>query len=189
MRNITNKILSLSLALSLPLSLVAFDLEQKCLSDEVQALVKPNSQYQINSDKSVSDSKSGLTWGACLYGTTGVNCVEGTPLSTNWDKAFIATTTNLDANQTDWRLPSIIELGSLVESSCNKPAINVVRFRNLFKTFKSFNEYYIWSSTTDYSNPERAYVLDVMTGKIMVKNKNIENETASFYTLLVKSSN
>jgi len=188
MKYLSKKTLAIFTALTVPVCLLALDLEQKCLDTNIQDLKKENTQYSINSDKTVSDSKSGLTWAACLYGTSGTTCSTGTPLSVNWDSAFTATTTNLDANQTDWRLPSAIELGSLVESSCNKPAMNVSKFRTIFETFQSFKGYYFWSSTTDYSDASRAYVLDVMTGEMIVKPKDISNETASFYTLIVKSN-
>lgn len=187
MKSIQKKCLTLLAFSTLPLSLMALELTQQCLDVAIQDKQKENTQYTINQNKTVTDIKTNLTWASCLYGTTGSTCTTGTPLSVNWDKAFKSTTTNLDANQTDWRLPSAIELGSLLESSCNKPAINVSIFQPILETFKSFKEYYLWSSTTDYSNPTRAYVLDVMTGQMIVKPKDISNETASFYTLIVKS--
>lgn len=188
MKKTNHIILIISLFGVFSLKICAFDLTQNCLDISIQDLSKKNEQYQINQDKSVTDLNTGLTWASCLYGTVGETCNEGNLLSVNWNSAFNATTTNLDKSQTDWRIPSILELATLLESSCNKPSINVTIFRPLLETFQKENIYYFWSSTTDYSDVSRAYVIDVMTGEVVVKSKEITSSLEKFYTLIVKSN-
>jgi len=90
----------------------------------------PDSQLTDNGDGTITDSKTGLMWKQCLEGLSG-DC-SGTAETFTWQEALQRPgTVNGDggfAGYSDWRLPNIKELRSLVEEQCSNPAINASRF-------------------------------------------------------------
>jgi altronate dehydratase len=172
----------IALCLYLPFSLTA--VTQECLNDSIQTQQKRVEQYTQNST-TIIDTSTNLVWQKCLYGTSGDECENNVPLSVDWQGAFSSmVTVNTSTNET-WRVPNIIELASLVEPSCETPAVNDEVFEHFLSRMNDYDEYYLWSSTTDYSNPSRAYVLNLKTGAIVVKSKT--NTNGKNYLLLVKS--
>jgi hypothetical protein len=116
----------------------------------VEAL-NPDADYTNNGDGTVTHNPTGLIWKRCLEGQTysGSSCV-GTPTTMNWVTALKLSTTTNFANQSDWRLPNIKELRSLVEECRTNPSIN----SNLFPNTPSV-AHNVWSST-----PKRTYFTD-----------------------------
>ena len=101
---------------------------QKC---KVSTIATSNDQQQfvVNRVKgTVIDARTGLEWALCSTGQTwqSGNCL-GTPLHFDrYSEAFASVEGNpLGA---DFRLPNIKELGSIVERSCNLPAIDLTIF-------------------------------------------------------------
>ena len=107
--------------------------EQTCKTSTILAST-PSSQLVDNGDGTITDSKTGLMWKKCLEGVTGDNCEKNSPSTFTWQKALKYTETFNDgdgfAGHTDWRLPSIGELCSIIEQQCYRPAINTIRFPN-----------------------------------------------------------
>jgi hypothetical protein len=93
----------------------------------------PDTQLIDNTDGTITDSKTGLMWKKCSEGQTfsGGTCT-GTASTFTWQVALQqpGTVNNADgfAGYTDWRLPDIRELRSIVEERCYSPAINLTRF-------------------------------------------------------------
>ena len=122
---------------------------QTCKTDSIPAST-PNSQLTDNSDGTVTDSKTGLMWKQCLEGVSGNLCETDSPGSFTWQLALqqpeTVNTGGGFAGYTDWRLPNIRELRSLVEEQCSAPAINLDRFPNTPSS-------YVWSGSpgADYS--------------------------------------
>lgn len=92
----------------------------------------PNSDMAYSTDHlvdnvngTVSDNKTGLMWKKCLEGTVYSNgdCT-GTAAVYTWSDALDQGASSVFAGYTDWRLPNIKELQSIVEEKCNSPAIN-----------------------------------------------------------------
>ena len=87
----------------------------------------PTEDFTDNLDGTVTHRITGLTWMRCAMGMTwtGTTCT-GTASTYTWDEA-----TKLTANfagKSDWRLPSIAELNTIVEREAFNPAINSAIF-------------------------------------------------------------
>ncbi len=117
--------------------------EQICKPDSIPAST-PDSQLIDNGDGTITDSKTGLMSKKCVEGLFDDNCGTGTASYFTWNKALQKPITVNDSGgfggHTDWRLPNINELVSLVEEQCSYPAINLTRFPNM-------PNFYFWSSS------------------------------------------
>lgn len=101
----------------------------------------PTSRFVDNADGTVTDSATALTWKRCSEGQAwnGTTCT-GNEATFTWQQALQVGTDAAFAGASDWRLPNIKELSSLVEYQCVTPAINLVVFPNTSGMF-------FWSST------------------------------------------
>lgn len=103
-----------------------------CKTDSIPAST-PDSQLTDNGDGTVTDSKTGLMWKQCLEGLSGSDCATGSASTFTWQEALqqpgVVNATGF-AGHTDWRLPNIRELRSIVEEQCYSPAINKTYFPN-----------------------------------------------------------
>lgn len=100
--------------------------------DDAKPESTPMSRFQANGDGTISDDKTGLVWRRCAVGMqwTGRSC-EGQSSIFNFINARLTVdelNDNRDSQRSNWRLPTAKELGSLVESRCFKPAINLEAF-------------------------------------------------------------
>jgi hypothetical protein len=102
----------------------------------------PDSRFVINSDATVVDKETGLTWMRCSLGQLwdGTTCAGLANIYT-WEEALFAAENTSFTNQTDWYLPNVKELNSIVELACYAPAINEYVFPNIP------NRRIYWSST------------------------------------------
>ena len=91
-------------------------------------ITKPDTIYTNNGDGTVTDKKTGLMWQRCLLGMTGPSCATGTATKFIWHNALIAANENTDNGYSDWRVPNINELASLLEDACANPMINSTLF-------------------------------------------------------------
>lgn len=82
----------------------------------------PTSDFTDNGNGTVTHNTTGLTWKRCAEGMTwtGSTC-SGTANGYTWDQASALSTST-------WRLPTIDELSSIVESNATNPAINTTIF-------------------------------------------------------------
>ncbi|MCI5227799.1 MAG: DUF1566 domain-containing protein, partial [Candidatus Electrothrix sp. AX2] len=101
-------------------------------------------QYIAHGNGTVTDTKTGLMWKRCSEGLSGDNCEEGKAEEYDYDDAMQRFKNVKYAGYTDWRLPTIDELQTLVYCSkgvrdkesgwCNegseKPTINQQAFPN-----------------------------------------------------------
>lgn len=93
----------------------------------------PTARFTDHNDGTVTDSKTGLMWKRCSEGQSWVSgTCTGTSPTYRWQQALQqAQTVNNSggfAGQTDWRLPNIKELASIVERGCADPSINKIVF-------------------------------------------------------------
>ena len=90
----------------------------------------PDSVYTDHGDGTVTDSRTGLMWKQCAEGLSGGTCQTGSFQTFTWANALAHVEGSTFASHTDWRLPNVKELSSLVEECRVSPAINTNRFPN-----------------------------------------------------------
>ena len=126
---------------------------QICHPESIPAST-PDSQLQDNGDGTITDLKTGLIWKQCLEGQSGSDCASGSAEDFTWQQALQrAQTLNSSggfAGFSDWRVPNIKELHSLVEHQCFIPAINLTRFPNA-------SYHWLWSSSAVAGNASFAW--------------------------------
>ncbi len=121
----------------------------------------PDSQLTDNGDSTVTDTKTGLIWKKCMEGVTGANCDTGSATTFTWQTALqqpgVVNNNGGFAGYTDWRLPNVKELDSIVEEKCYDPSINLTRFPNTPSSS-------VWSGSpyADYS--DNAWYVDFYYG-------------------------
>ncbi len=106
--------------------------------------------YTDNGDGTVTDTTTGLQWMRCAVGQTwsGSTCT-GTASTYNWAQANALTGTVTYAGQSDWRLPNIRELQTIVDPARYNPAIDTAAFPNTPAS-------YFWSASGVANYPDFA---------------------------------
>jgi len=100
---------------------------QTCRSADLP-LSAPATRYQVNANGTVKDKATGLVWKKCSEGQSGDSCETGTAATYNWADAGAAAAQSNFAGVKDWRLPTVRELGTLLEYQCTMPSINLTVF-------------------------------------------------------------
>ena len=92
----------------------------------------PTTDFVDNGDGTVTHSKTGLMWKQCTEGLSGAGCATGAATKYTWQGALQAAQTLNNtggfAGFTDWRVPNIKALNSIVENQCIAPSVNVTIF-------------------------------------------------------------
>ena len=91
-------------------------------------ITKPDSTYTDHGDGTVTDNSTGLMWQKCSLGLSDSTCATGSAQTYTWQAALAAANDNSDYGYSDWYLPDLKELASLVEEACYNPAINETIF-------------------------------------------------------------
>ena len=94
------------------------------------AVATPTSRFTLNGDGTVTDNTTGLMWKQCVEGLSGAGCAAGSASTMDWKAALDHAATHSFAGYSDWRLANIKELGSIVETACLSPAVNLAVFPN-----------------------------------------------------------
>lgn len=101
--------------------------------------------YTVNGDGTVTDTKTGLMWKQCPEGISGKDCATGKADKFKWqyalDKAKAINDGEGYAGHKDWRVPTIEELMSIINTNVKDPTIDSAAFPNT-----PFDAIY-WSST------------------------------------------
>jgi hypothetical protein len=118
---------------------------------------------QYGSNQSYTDLGNGII----RDNFTGLEWQQDTaPNTYTWDQAISYCENLTLGGHSDWRLPTIKELSTLVDSSIPYPGptINTTYFPNTQAS-------YYWSSTTDVGNPLAAWIVNFNHGYVYFKNK------------------
>jgi fibronectin type 3 domain-containing protein len=89
----------------------------------------PNSRYNDHGNGTVTDKYTGLMWAKCSIGQNTTSC-SGSASNHNWKQALEVAKNSTLADYSDWRLPNIKELSTLIAYDRNDPSINLSRFPN-----------------------------------------------------------
>lgn len=140
----------------------------------------PDSQLIDNDNGTVTDHTTGLMWKQCLEGLSGADCATGSVDLFTWQQALQQPeTVNGDtgfAGYTDWRLPNIRELRSIVEEQCSDPAINVTRFPNTPSSD-------VWSGSPATDGLDNAWYINFEYGR-----SNADNRSSNYAIRLVRNA-
>ena len=141
----------------------------------------PTSRFTI-SDNTIIDNTTNLEWQRCRLGTTwdaSANSCADDGIADNdvytWEQALEAAASNALNGGSDWRLPNIKELASIVEEACYYPAINLELFPNTPSDG-------FWSSSPIASNSYSAWIVGFYYGY-----DNSIGRDYSLYVRLVRS--
>lgn len=141
------------------------------------SITKPDRIYSDHGD-TVTDLETGLMWQKCSQGLEGSICSLGKAGTYTWPQALeLAQLANAGAGTfgyTDWRLPSIAELHTLVEVACEDPALNPTIFPEQFtKTDSTQPDPWYWSSSPAAIYADSAWMINLQTGEEAVEMKNV----------------
>jgi hypothetical protein len=130
-------------------------------------LVNPTTAFTNNDDGTVTHIATGLTWRQCPLGQalSGSSCT-GAATWAPWASALVAAESLSFAGESDWRLPNINELRSLVERACKGPSTNAALFP------LTYDAYRFWSSTSSFSDSGQAWFINMDTGEESLAGKD-----------------
>ena len=118
----------------------------------------PDIVYIDHGDGTVTDTRTGLMWKQCTEGLSGAGCETGSAQTFMWGQALTEAKSSTFANYSDWRLPNIKELASLIEDCRGGPAINTNKFPN---TPSSRH----WSGSPTTHSSSLAHNVDFLPGR------------------------
>lgn len=160
-----NALLAASLLLALPVLPVLAQTVNPNIEN-----ITPDSRYTLNNDGTVTDNDTDLMWMQCSEGQTwepngGAGNCTGTATPHTWDAALALANGKTFAGHSDWRLPDIKELASLVAEDRYDPAINSAIFPA--PPSSSF-----WSGSPYANNSNYSWSVDFTFGDAYYNNRN-----------------
>jgi hypothetical protein len=155
--------------------------DTQCVNTNAVIAAK-TSHLQDNNDGTITDSKTDLMWKKCSEGQSwnaDANNCDGVPMSLSWSQALQQSSTinmstaeqNLGLGYTDWRLPNIKELYSIVEHKCYYPSINEAVFSSSPTEGEGRYSLY-WSSTQQQNSGSNALIVNFGGPVTAYQNKN-----------------
>lgn len=145
-------------------------LAQTQTCDTRQPATASASQFKAGGDGAVlTDTRNGNVWLRCPVGMAwDGNTCSGNSLTYTFREA-LGVVAELNAAQTagrsDWRLPTVEELSSIVERRCFKPAIDL-------KAFPYSPESGFWTDSPVEGVQPRTWVVHFLNGNQYIANKN-----------------
>lgn len=118
----------------------------------------PVQRFADHNNGTITDLATGLMWKKCLEGQQGVGCY-GKPELYSWELAqqhASMVRSGRFSGYSDWRLPTVNELKTLVEQQCTEPAINLQVFPRMLPAG-------LWTATASTPN---AWSVDFSKGRV-----------------------
>lgn len=149
-----NVLLAVSLLLTMPVLAQTVNLN---IED-----ITPDSRYTVNNDGTVTDNETGLMWMQCSEGQVwesngGAGNCTGAAATHTWDAALALANEKSFAGYSDWRLPDIKELLSLVAEDRYDPVINST-------VFPATPSSHFWSGSPYAYTNTISWVVDFFSG-------------------------
>jgi hypothetical protein len=130
-------------------------------------------RYLKNNDNTVTDRYTDLMWQQCTYGIYGSgDCSQGEAESFTWQAALQQAETATFAGYSDWRLPNIKELRSLVSYS-RGPAIDTGNFQVNWGIYPNEELGAYWSSSPSRDR-EQSWIIIFGRGFDARYDRNLE---------------
>jgi hypothetical protein len=133
--------------------------------------------FTDNGDGTITDNCTGLMWNKCSQGLSGSTCTTGTASTTYWEDAKVSCENSTSSNYSDWRLPNVKELMSIVNYERYSPCIDPAYFP------ATVSDNY-WSATTWKSDTTNAFYVYFQYGYM---NVNIKTSN-SYYARCVRGN-
>lgn len=127
--------------------------QANCTLEAANVAATPDSRFSAGPPGTVIDQR-GLMWRTTLSAT-----------AVNWRNAIALANADTTGGFTDWRLPTLEELASIVETGCSNPAINTSFF------MQSTGSTAVWTGT-DMPDAGTAWYVGFTTGFDEVDHKN-----------------
>jgi len=124
-----------------------------------------NPSFTDNGNETITDNNTNLMWQKCSRGLSGAGCATGTVVTNYWADALSYCEGLNFAGQTDWRLPNVKELQSIVNYQNYSPAIDTTYF-------PATQSAYYWSGTTYGDNPASAWYVNFYDGYVSDGDKD-----------------
>ncbi|KZN58291.1 hypothetical protein N473_05980 [Pseudoalteromonas luteoviolacea CPMOR-1] len=137
-----------------------FAIAQQCASNTSVPLSTPDDRFIINTDGTVCDTITDIMWQRCTFGfvyNAETESCDNKEQQLNWQQALAAANNSRLGDYDDWQLPNVKELATLVERSCEDPAINTT----VFLGNHSGN---YWTNTTNVKDISRAWTYQFSDG-------------------------
>ncbi len=174
--------ISIAFIFTLSLSASYAEIALQC-NNENTATTATTTHLNDNEDGTISDPKTGLIWKKCSEGQSwdsSNNTCTGSAQTYTWQQALqqaqdVNGGAGEDLGASDWRVPNINELASIVELRCFGPAVNVTAFPNTPSSV-------YWSSSPYAPNGAVAWEVVFDNGNGSEFSKNSDN-----YVRLVRS--
>ncbi|TAN71181.1 MAG: DUF1566 domain-containing protein [Methylobacter sp.] len=118
----------------------------------------PTSDFIDNNDGTVTHKKTNLMWQRCLFGQSwdGKSC---TGFSSIFNQGESRTQTDTFAGYSDWRLPTLSELNTIVDYANYSPAAN----KDIFP-IASPELGDVWTSSIGANNPDFGWIVHFLSG-------------------------
>lgn len=165
-----SKLMKSNLLLALVTGLSASGLYAQTCYRATTPATTPTERFTSDIEGTASDSITKLMWKKCIEGQAYHNeTCSGTSLALPWVDAIEFANSSTFAGFTDWRLPNIKELASIIERQCYDPALNLDVFP-MADTDRGFypGSHRIWSSTPKYEADDQqirsSYYVDLSAG-------------------------
>lgn len=121
--------------------------------------------YTNNKNGTITDNYTGLVWKQCTQGMSGSDCKTGSPSLRIWSKARTECDDLVFAGKSDWRMPTLKELQSIVNTKGFDPAINKNFFLNT-----SDSPY--WTETSPAEYVASKFTVLFSDGSVYYKDSN-----------------
>ncbi len=120
-------------------------------------LSSPNERFKDNGNGTLTDIQTELTWMRCSLGQTwNGNTCTGEPRAYSWqdalNEAMELNESGGYGSHSDWRVPSVRELASIMERQCADPRINL-------SLFPATPPKFFWSGASGRKSRPGAYML------------------------------
>jgi hypothetical protein len=164
---LTRRAGTLSIAASMLILLTGCDIYR--VAENCKDHIPPGDKGKFITDPNglAKDIETGTTWYRCAAGKRFSNYrCKGEGLHLSWDEAKEYATEFSEKSGIKWRLPTNDEMKSIIESSCNGPAVN----DNVFPSTESNNH---WTSSDSWHQKTFKCSINTYNGSLTCRQARV----------------